>query len=229
MNDKLLTEYRKQRAAHPMMSAQVAFNIASLPDASEGWEESVHGDWWSREIEGFTIKMHVEDESIFPIPGKSGDTEYGNYVDECRYEDYEWNGNWPRPSESAPLGLPYTSIRFDGPGWVQSERGGYFIPDGIEETFAYYRDAGQSKQVAWELTKQYVEDQLTMLFSSPLTNCIVHVAAYKDDIELASTNMGTDVAGDDEGRAYIFAMVEEHDMVTEVVESAHTSIAKLTA
>jgi len=229
MSDK----YRKLRREHPFMPAKVVLAWAKTADASEGWEQSSRTDnQWEREVEGFDVRLSVEEESIFPVPNKHGDTDYGHYVTErgsSRWGwDGDWNGNWPEPSEHAPLGLPYTAIRFSGPGWVQGEEGGYFIPDYIEEQYDFYRRAGQSKSVAWDLTRQYVEDQLSMLFSSPLTNCVVCITVYKNDIELASTCMGTDVSGDDEGRDYIFQMVNEHDMIEDTIADAKHAITNLT-
>lgn len=232
MDNNTAKRYRELRAEHPFMSAATVLAWAKTPDASEGWEAGRRDNTWTREVEGFTIRLHVEEESIFPIPNKHGDTDYGSYVDEVRnYYDYDstaqWGGNWNPPREDAPLGIPYTSIRYDGPGWTQGEQGGYFIPDDIEGTFESFRRAGQSKSVAWDLTKADVEAQISMLFHSPLTNCYVKVSAHREGVELADTGMGTDVSGDDEGRAYIFEMVAEHGMVEEVIEQARETIARL--
>jgi len=221
--------YRKHRREYPFMSAQTALRWAKTEDASEGWEASRRDNEWTREVEGFTITLRTDEESIFPLPNRHGDTDYGRYVDETRYEDYDWRGNFPRPSENAPLGLPYTSIRYDGPGWVQGERGGYFIPEGVEEQYDYFRRSGQSKSVAWDLTKEWVEAQISMLFHSPLTNATVIVTASKEGVELSSTAMGTDYSGDEEGRSYVFQMVKEYEMIDEVIDEAREVIQKLVA
>jgi hypothetical protein len=79
------------------------------------------------------------------------------------------------------------------------------------------------------MTYQFIESQIKMLFSSPLTNCCVWVKAYRKgvDIELGSACMGTDVSGDDEGRAYIFEMVNDYGMISEAIEEAKTAIVKI--
>lgn len=231
MDDKIIQKYRSNRRKHPMMPAKHCLSWARTPDAEEGWEQGGgHENTWTKEVDGFKILLRVEEESIFPVPNRHGDTDYGKYVDTYRVEsNYEWQGNWPEPREHAPLGLPYTAIRYSGPGWVQGEEGGYFIPDGIEEEFKGLRRQGQSKSVAWDMTREWVESQLEMLFSSPLTNCVVIVTAYKEDIELGSTAMGTDVSGDDEGKAYIFEMVKENGLIDDVIEEAKEAIKKLVA
>lgn len=233
MDDRTLERYRKFRSEHPFIPAKSALAFAKSPDYEGLWEERGSGNpLWTREVEGLTIKLHCEDESIYPMPNRHGDTDYGSYVEEQRHwQDYlpDWEGQWAPPVTDAPLGMPYTAIRYSGPGWVQSEGTGYFIPDGIEEEFDCLRRMGQSKQVAWDLTREWVESQLTMLFQSPLTYMDVIVEAWSDDTELATTSMHTDISGDDEGRAYIFEMVEEHGMVDEVVEQAKATIKRLTA
>jgi hypothetical protein len=232
MDNKIIQKYRSNRREHPFMPAKHALSWAKRPDAQDAWEPGGgHEDTWTKEVGGLTILLRVESESIFPIPNRHGDTDYGSYVDEVGIDyNYDWRGNWREPAEHAPLGLPYTAIRYSGPGWVQGDmEGGYFIPDGIEEEYKSYRSMGQSKSVAWELTRKFVEDQLKMLFVSPLTNMVVHVTALSEGIELAHTCMGTDVSGDEEGRAYIFEMVEEHGMVDEVVEEAQVEIKRLAA
>jgi hypothetical protein len=235
MTDKQRERYRRIRRDHPFMPAKHALSWAKTPDASERWDEALTGGEgrYEREVEGFTIRLRVEEESIYPVPNRHGDTDYGRYVDEVsNYHDYgstmSWGGNWPPPREDAPLGIPYTAIRYSGPGWVQGEGSGYFIPDGIEDEYESFRRRGQSKSVAWELTLRWVEDQLEMLFSSPLTTCDVIVSAEREGVKLASTCMGTDVSGDDEGREYIFQMVEDHDMIGEVLTEARERIAALT-
>jgi hypothetical protein len=206
MDDRTLERYRKFRSEHPFIPAKSALAFAKSPDYERLWEEHGSGNpVWTREVEGLTIKLHCEDESIYPMPNRHGDTDYGSYVEEQRHwQDYrpDWEGQWAPPVTDAPLGMPYTAIRYSGPGWVQGEGTGYFIPDGIEEEFDCLRRMGQSKQVAWDLTREWVESQLTM---------------------------HTDISGDDEGRAYIFEMVEEHGMVDEVVEQAKATIKRLTA
>jgi hypothetical protein len=203
MDDRTLERYRKFRSEHPFIPAKSALAFAKSPDYERLWEEHGSGNpVWTREVEGLTIKLHCEDESIYPMPNRHGDTDYGSYVEEQRHwQDYR-------------------------PDW---EGTGYFIPDGIEEEFDCLRRMGQSKQVAWDLTREWVESQLTMLFQSPLTYMDVIVEAWSDDTELATTSMHTDISGDDEGRAYIFEMVEEHGMVDEVVEQAKATIKRLTA
>lgn len=247
MDSTTIERYRKERAAHPFMPARYALKSAKAADPSEGWEEARGDNTWKRKIEGFTILLRVEQESIFPEPDKHGNTDYGSYVQTGFVrDDYEWHGNWPRPNqlpefERTEPGLttsgdrrrlirfPYTAIRYSGPGWVQGEEGGYFIPSEIEDEFEFYRRRGQSRSAAWDLTKAWIEAQNSMLFHSPLTNCFVRVSAHREGVKLADTGMGTDVSGDDEGRAYIFDMVAEHGMVEEVIREAREVIAKLAA
>jgi hypothetical protein len=230
MNTNITNRYHEIRREHPFLPVKAALAWAKQRNVAANWDGDGH-DGYVREIDGFTVRLAIEEESIFPIANRRGETDYGHYVEErgSRWGwDGDWRGNWPEPAEHAPLGLPYTSIRYSGPGWVQGESGGYFIPDGIKEQFDYYRRAGQSKSVAWDLTKQWVEDQITMLFSSPLTNCVVIVTAYKDNIELGSVSMGTDVSGDDDGRDYIFEMVEECGMIDDAIYEARENIERLT-
>lgn len=235
-------KYRELRRKDPLLPACYALSQAKVASARDKWEGD--GNDFTREVEGFTVKLHVEEESIYPVPDRNGSTDYGSYVDEdSRGYAYDWQGNWPQPLEFASFRLaedtpsgkrvrsinfPYTAIRYHGPGWMPGEEDGYFIPDGIEEQFDYYRRSGQSRQAAWDLTRQWVEEQLEMLFSSPLTNCVVIVKAYKEDIELGSTAMGTDVSGDTDGWNYVFDMVEEHALIEDVIEEARENIDKLT-
>lgn len=210
--------YLKLRRAHPFMDAKRILEWAKTPDASEGWEETRNG--FSREVDGFTICLTVEDESIYPRE----DDGLGHYVQE-RNADYawRWEGNYPEPAESFPLGLPYTAFRYSGPGWVQGEGSGYFLPDGVEEQFDYYRKAGQSKSVAWELTRQYVESTLTAFFSSPLTYATVTVTAYKNGVELDSDSMGTSYIDRDD----VFTLVKEYDMIDTATQRAYETLEGL--
>lgn len=236
------TRYREERRKHPFASAADCLRWAKTPDPSEGWEEGRREDTWTREQDGFTIRVRLADQSIFPMPDKHGSTDYGHYVQEAgRYsEDYEWGGEWPRPAElaafalnvSTPSGprrrvfsLPYKAIRYSGPGWVQGEKGGYFIPEDIAGTFENFRRRGQSWSVAWDLTREDVEAQISMLFHSPLTNMVVIVEVIREGVVLGDSAMGTDVAGDEQG--YIFEMIEEHGMVDDAMEQALARIEAL--
>lgn len=223
---KTAKKYSELRRKNPFLSASTALTIAKSADKSEGWEESSDNQW-TQEVDGLTITLNTEDESIYPVPDGHGVTDYGTYIDEGGSEDYEWNGNWPRPNELPPLGFPYTSIRYSGPGWTQGLRSGYFIPEGIVDHYEWLRSNGQSRSVSWDMTKEFIEEQLSTLFSSPLTNTFITVTASKKGIVLASTSIGTDISGDDEGRAYIFELVDECGMVTEVVDDAKAAIAEL--
>lgn len=230
MTTTVIDKYRKYRTESPMHPAKHALAWAKLPDAEEPWES--HGDEsYKREVDGFTVILKVETESIFPECNKNGETDYGSYVQERGSQrwgwDGEWNGNWPEPQEFPPLGLPYTSIRYSGPGWVQGESGGYFIPDHIEEQYDYYRRAGQSKSVAWDMTKEWVEGMISDLFHAPLSNCYINIKVYKEDIELGSAGIGTDIISNNEGEKYIFQCVEEHGLVDEAIEQARDNIVKL--
>jgi hypothetical protein len=242
MNNEVIRKYRDYRRRNPRTPARYALSYAKMVDASGKWEED-HDNHWTMEQDGLTIKLWVEDESIYPVPNRHGDTDYGKYVDAVRREySYEWDGNYPQPEELAEFRLveetpsgkrirniifPYTSIHYSGPGWVQGEEPGYFIPSGVQDEYEAHRRHGASRSVAWDWTREFIESQLTMLFSSPLTNCVVHVEAWSEDIELASSCTGTDVSGDDEGRAYIFEMADECGMITEVIADAKAEIERL--
>jgi hypothetical protein len=227
MDDKTRRRYAETRRKLPFLEASRALLIAKADSRADEWEASRRDGEYTKALDdGFTARLRVEDESIYP---RDDDT-YGHYVGETRYwQDYrpEWRGNYPPPDEEFPLGLPYTSFRYHGPGWVQGEGTGYFVPDGIEEQYAYYRDAGQSRSVAWDLTRAWVEAQIHMLFASPLTYCTVFVTVEKEGIELGTAAMGTDYSGEDSD--YIFTMVEDYGMVEEAVQEAEAAIEKLTA
>ena len=100
-------------------------------------------------------------------------------------------GNYPEPREDLPLGLPYTAFRWTGA--LQGD-GGYFIPSEMDEQYDYYRRSGQSRCVAWDMTRAWVEQQLSDLFGSPLTYYGVTVIASREGIDLGTANMGTDVS-----------------------------------
>lgn len=248
MDSTTLREYRKTRTEHPFMSADDALRWSKSSDAADGWTES-RGvpNRYHRDVEGFTIRLVIETESIYPEADKGGHTTFGDYVQEShRYNDGDdWNGNWPRPAampefqvtepglttagdRRRTISFPYTSIRFSGPGWTQGERPGYFIPSEMDDQFAYYRRNGASRAVAWDLTKAWVEQQISDLFSGPLLNLVVTVEAWREGVELASTSMGTDIIDNDEGRNYVFEMVDEHAMVDTVIDEARATIARLT-
>jgi len=221
------SKYHELRRKHPLMPAQHMLRWARTPDRSEEWEAGHHDGTWTRECEGFNIVLHVETESIFPQDG-----DYGHYVDEMsHWQDYrpEWDGNYPPPAEDFPLGLPYTSFRYSGPGWVQGEGRGYFCPEGIQSWFDYLRtDRGCSKSVAWDLTKEWVEENVSDYFQGPLVYAYVSIKVFKHDIELGSAGMGTSYIDNEEGRDYIFAMVDDYDIIGDAMQEAHENIEKLT-
>lgn len=212
--------YRAARREHPLLRASDCIAIARHKRVDYGWErQRGSGDRWTKDVEGFTLVLKVEDESIYP---KEGDC-LGHYVEEVRGYGYgDWDGNYPEPSEEFPLGLPYTSFRWTG---VNQGDGGYFVPDGIEEFFDARRHGGQSKSVAWDLTKAWVEDTLTSFFSDPLVYLHVWVSAYREGIKLGTDSMGTSVCDDPD---YVFDMVEEHGMVDTAIEQARDAITRLT-
>lgn len=248
MTSDIKREYQRHRREHPFMPAAHALSWAKgEAKAKEPWEYSTGSDeMYEQEIDGFKVTLCFKGDSIYPEPDRHGNTDYGRYVDErgsARWGwDGEWNGNWPEPAEHATfevierngqharwreIRFPYTAIRYSGPGWTQGEGSGYFIPDCIEDQFDYYRRSGQSRSVAWDLTREWIEAQLKMLFSSPLTNGPVEVTVSKEDIELASTSIWTDISGDEEG--YIFVCADDYGLVEEALEQARENIDKLTA
>lgn len=227
MNPDTLTRYRKIRRNTPMLPARYALSWAKQPDASQDWDEE--GEHFTREVDGFTLTLRVVIESVYPAEGEG----LGSYMREARetrhYHDEMsgWRGNYPEPAETFPLGLPYTSFRYEG----CNRRGdaGYFVPDGIEDTYKHLRQCGQSRAVAWELTREDVETQVSEFFGAPLTNCVVIVEASREGVKLGSSAMGTSYLDNDEGRADPFVCAEECGMVDEAIEEARATLARLTS
>jgi len=231
MNENIINKYKKYRRENPFLSARYCLAWAKQPSGREladAWSDDPHGDLDSgltKTVDGFTVSLRVEDESIYPQEGDG----LGHYVEESRSDWHypEWRGNYPMPAESFPLGLPYTTFRYSGPGWVQGEGSGYFVPDNVEDSYNHYRRQGQSKSVAWDLTKAEVERILRDYFSAPLTYCTVFVTVYKAGIELGGDVMGTSYIDNNEGSNYIFEMVEEHQMVETAIDEARKNVNKL--
>lgn len=231
MTDDQRRRYERIRRTHPFLGAGRALDWAKSPanDERAKWEEGRSYDTFTRELDnGLVATLKIDGESIFPMPNRNGETDLGQYLEEANADyDYDWEGNWPRPVGELPLGLPYTAFRYGGPGWVQGERGGYFLPDGIEEQFAEFRRNGQSKSVAWDLTRQYVEDQITAFFHAPLINAVVSITITKDGVKLGRAVMGTDYCDDEDGEGHPFEMVAEYDMLEEALQDAGETLDKL--
>lgn len=238
----MTTEQRKRydhmRRTQPFTPARWALDWAKSETHGERerWENDgveSDGERFARDLgNGLRAVLRVHVESIFPMPNRDGSTDYGEYVEEDRRGyDYDWDGQWPAPVgvRELPLGLPYKTFRYSGPGWVQGEQGGYFIPDSIEETFASFRARGQSKSVAWDLTRESVEEQIASLFSAPLINAFVSIAIEHEGVELSRTDMGTHYCDDQDGQDYPFQMVAEYDMLEEALGMAGETIDKLKA
>lgn len=216
--------YRKLRNDHPFMSARRALAMAKAPDPSQVWEEASGHQRWTRKIGGFDLTMRLCNESIYPAEGDG----YGEYMKEARevrryYDSGRWGGQYPEPAGSFPLGLPYTAFRYSGPGWTQGEQPGYFVPDGIADTFEHFRRRGQSRSVAWDLTHANVREQLRVYFASPLTNCVVVVTAARMGVKLGSSALGTTYTGDDPG--YVFSCA--NDIMGDAIDSAKMKLTEL--
>lgn len=218
-----MRRYHRERARNPLMAAGTALDIARSPYSQGDWEEDGHCEY-TREVDGFTLTLKIENESIYPMPGDG----FGEYVKEDTRGYGDWQGNYPEPCESFPLGLPYTVFRYSGPGWTQGEGTGYFLPEGVQAQFDYYRTRGQSKSVAWDLTRNWVESTLRTLFGGPLTYCTLVVTASRDDVELGSEVIGTTYVDDfADGSLYVFACVEEYGLIETAIKDARASLARL--
>jgi hypothetical protein len=222
-----LKRYRKSRRENPTLPAVHALAYArSVSHARDDWEELSRDRGFTREVDGFTVTLRAENESIFPQKNDG----LGSYVQERRGDGYPytWKGNYPEPeSDGWPLGLPYTAFRYSGPGWVQGERGGYFVPDGVEEQYAELRKRGQSKSVAWDMTREWVESTLSSFFGAPLTYCTVVVTVSRHGVKLSSDAIGTSYIDDMDGHDYVFKCAEEHGMVDNAIEQANDMLAQL--
>lgn len=212
-------KYMKYRREHPRLPASYALRWAKTPDLSTKWEEHNYNRF-TREEGPFEIELTFETESQCPMD----DDHYGRYVDGRSGWDSAWDGNYPEPVEPFPLGLPYTSF---ASGAYSQDRNAwpYFIPNGIDEHFGYLRGEGTSKSVAWDELKQWVEDQIEMLFGGPLEYVSVDVNVKLDDVELGSASMLTDIVFDKEGTNHIFEIAE--DMIPEAIEEAKSKVNEI--
>lgn len=223
MNNNVIEKYKKFRRKHTMLSADIALRWAKAADPAEDWIASPHGDSYSMEREGFDIWLTVEYDSECPQEGDG----LGHYVSGVNSDyDYEWNGNYPRPSEELPLNLPYTTF---ASGAYSQDRDvyPYFVPDYLEDQYESYRRRGQSKSVAWLMTKEDAEDTIRKFFGGPLVYCSVRVTASKDDIELGSDTLYTSyICGDDDD--YPLTCANENGMVEEAISQAQDALLRLT-
>src|SRR4051794_25728940 len=105
MNDNTRNKYLRYRREHPWLSATLALHWAKAQHPE--WEPVPNNyDHFTREIDGFIVKLYSEVESQCPHDG-----DMGHYVNGVNTDhDYEWGGNYPRPSEELPLRLPYTAF-----------------------------------------------------------------------------------------------------------------------
>lgn len=222
ISDKTLAAVRKERTKNPLMSMRTALAIARSKGAADrrGWEHD-HGERYKREQDGFTLKLTSEVESEMPQDG-----DMGHYVEGVSSDySYEWGGNYPQPTEELPLHLPYTS--FYSAGYSRSPQNvtPYFVPDGVEDWYDEARRCGQSKSVAWDYTKQMVEDTISAFFGGPLTYMVVTVTVYKKDIELASASIGTSIIGYDDD--YLFEVADETGIVEDALDDAKETLTSL--
>jgi hypothetical protein len=223
MDDKTKQKYlRVRREQGPLFSAADALRWAKHNPSNDEWEQKPgEYDAYHRKVDGFDVKLSFETESQCPEEG-----DMGHYVDGVRH-DYEWGGNYPRPAEDFPLNLPYTS--FASGAYSQDQHAWpYWVPSEVEDQFAYYRRMGQSKQVSWELTKQWVEDMIRSFFGGPLYYGIVTVTVSKEDVELGHASIGTSYVDDMDGKNYIFDCASDHALVEEALEDARDTLKRLT-
>lgn len=227
MDTRTLTRYHKIRRENPLLPATHALEWArASAHAGDDWREARGHQTWTREVEGFTVTLREVSESIYPKPGDDG---LGDYAQEARDDYGEWQGAYPAPAATLPLGLPYTAFRYSGPGWTQGEEPGYFIPANIEEEYDALRKRGQSRSVAWDMMHEYVKDTLDSFFSAPLTYCVLEVTVSREGVDLASEVIGTSYVDDDDGRGDIFTCVEEHGLIEEAISEARATLDELGA
>lgn len=226
LNEHELRNYRRLRRETPLLAARYALSIIRSRGKSHDWTETGH-DTWTMERDGFFLTLTTDVESIYPAPGDG----FGEYVDEVRGWTSlgghdEWGGNYREPrldDGRFPLGLPYTAFRYTG---ATQGDGGYFVPDEIEEQYDYYRREGQSKSVAWDLTRQWVEARISDYFGEPLSYVNVTITVEREGVELGSSTMGTTILDD---WSYIFEMADEHGMVEDAIEEARDTLGRLCA
>lgn len=229
--DDMIEKYRKLRRENPYLPAHHALAIAKAKIERGDWEQDAH-DRWTLELEGgLTALLTVETESIFPK-----DHDYGEYADAVSSDyDWDWEGNYPRPAADLPLNLPYTI--FHCASYSHSSGSGgypYFIPDGVEDRFNEFRKAGASKAVAWDLTRQWVEDTVRSFFGGPLTyldvgveirRTVQHDGRIDSDVVLGSSHMGTSIIDDEDGHDHVFELAQE--MLPEALDEARETLNDL--
>jgi hypothetical protein len=225
MDDKTKQKYLKiRREQGPLFRAADALRWAKHNPNKDEWESRPgHYDAHFRKVDGFDVRLSFETESQCPEDGDMGHYVEGSHSD----YDYEWRGNYPRPVEDLPLNLPYTSF---ASGAYSQDRHAfpYWVPDGVEEQFDYFRRNGQSKQVSWELTKQWVEYMIRSFFGGPLYYGIVTVTVSKEGVELGHASIGTSYTDDIDGEDYIFDCASDHALVEEALEDARDTLKRLT-
>lgn len=223
MNDKLRAEVRKVREENPLMSMDHCLAVARATKvAHDEWEHVPGtGERYKRTKDGFTLYLVSEVESENPK-----DDDLGHYVKATHADySYEWQGNYPQPSEEFPLGLPYTSFYSAGYTRNPEHVWPYFVPDGIEDWYEHARQMGQSKSVAWDLTKAWVENAIREFFGGPLVYLTVTVEAHRKGVELGSASIGTSVIGFDDD--YIFACANECGLVDDAIDEAKEKLDEL--
>lgn len=227
MIDKMTVRYKylKYRYTNPLQPAKWALRHAKFNNGSDKWEQRPgHYDSYTQQIDNFLLTLKVTDESQCPMEGDG----LGHYAEGANSDyDYDWQGNYPRPTEELPLNLPYTS--FASGAYSQDRHAHpYFIPDGVEDHYNYLRTMGQSKSVAWDLTKEWVEDIIRSWFGGPLIYAsvevtVAYVAADDDEIEVGSASIGTSYVDDDD----IFTCVMENGLVEEALAEARKHLDEL--
>lgn len=220
-------KYREFRREHPLAPASTALRYAKEWDKTQMIKDlwDGNGDSYTREVDGFTVTLKIVDETIYPEPR---DTHFGEYVGVVSHWSEElgnWNGNYPQPKEELPLNLPYTTFAAAA---FANEYGDFFywVPDGVDDAYEGFRNLGQSKSVAWDLTREWAEEIVRSYFSSPLTNGYVAVTVNHGGIELATGYLGTDyLAGDPDSDMHLFDIAEQ--LLAEAMDEAKDEINRL--
>lgn len=223
MNEQLIAAVRKERAKSPFMPMVTALAITRRTGAQErrGWEH-IPGtvDSYRREQDGFYLVLKAETESEMPQDG-----DLGHYVDGVSSDySYEWGGNYPMPTEEFPLRLPYTAFA-SGAYSRDSHAYPYFVPDGVEDWYENYREHGQSKSVAWDLTKEMVEQTIKDFFAGPLVYATVTITAHRKGVKLGASAIGTSFVGYDDD--YMFEVADENGLIEEALDQAKETLVEL--
>jgi hypothetical protein len=209
-------EYAKQRRKG--LPAATALAIARMYTKEYGWEPvSGSYDRWTREVDGFQVELSAVTESTYAKDGEG----MGHYV--RTRQSYVGHDN-PDLDEETPLGLPASHFIY-----ATASRDVYqaFFPDNVEEQYEWARtQGGMSRGVA--------RDWVTEWVSTLVRECCSEDYVYLDlkvTVRRSGITLGTDTLGDcdfiDVRDADVFAMVEDHGMVEEAIDSAISALEAL--